>query len=69
MKYPLVSAVAAFVVLLGRLAYAAGYMTGDPEKRARGMFGYFGLLTLLGCSFLVCFEQLGFDINVIGKFM
>merc|ERR1719251_363369 len=62
-KFPLVSAVSAFVVCLGRLAYAAGYSTGDPGKRMYGMFGYFGLLTLLGCSWSVCLEQLGFETN------
>eukprot|EP00486_Rosalina_sp_Unknown_P002696 CAMPEP_0201575488 /NCGR_PEP_ID=MMETSP0190_2-20130828/20711_1 /ASSEMBLY_ACC=CAM_ASM_000263 /TAXON_ID=37353 /ORGANISM="Rosalina sp." /LENGTH=184 /DNA_ID=CAMNT_0048005163 /DNA_START=26 /DNA_END=580 /DNA_ORIENTATION=+ len=66
-KYPLVAGVAGFVVCIGRLAYAAGYSTGDPKKRSAGFFGYFGLLALLGCSWLVCFEQLGFDTNVIGK--
>eukprot|EP00484_Ammonia_sp_Unknown_P018143 CAMPEP_0197030016 /NCGR_PEP_ID=MMETSP1384-20130603/9336_1 /TAXON_ID=29189 /ORGANISM="Ammonia sp." /LENGTH=184 /DNA_ID=CAMNT_0042459289 /DNA_START=965 /DNA_END=1519 /DNA_ORIENTATION=- len=68
-KYPLVAGVAAFVVCLGRLAYAAGYSTGDPSKRYRGAFGYFGLLTLLGCSWIVCLEQLGLDVNVISKFI
>merc|ERR1719251_662836 len=48
-KYPLVSGVAAFIVLLGRLAYAAGYSTGDPKKRMNGVFGYLGLLVLLSC--------------------
>merc|ERR1712013_9275 len=68
-KYPLVAAVAALVRCLGFLGYAAGYSTGDPKKRMGGAFGYFGLLTLIGCSFLVCFEQMGVDIDNVGAML
>eukprot|EP00483_Globobulimina_turgida_P005680 UN05690 len=66
-QFPLVAGISAFVVNLGRLAYAAGYSTGNPKARLRGSFGYLGLLTLLGCSWVFCFEKMGFDINVIAK--
>eukprot|EP01083_Nonionella_stella_P230934 815896_1 len=68
-KFPLVAGVSAFVVNLGRLAYAAGYSTGNPAKRSRGFFGYFGLLALLGCSWIVCLDKMGFNINIINKLM
>ncbi|XP_054707517.1 microsomal glutathione S-transferase 3-like [Uloborus diversus] len=47
LSYPKLSACAGVVYLLGRIAYAKGYSTGDPEKRYRGMFMHFGMLTLL----------------------
>merc|ERR1719229_435915 len=62
MKYPLVAGVSAFIMCLGRLAYAAGYSSGDPKKRMNGAFGYIGFLALLGCSQLVVLDQLGFDL-------
>ena len=33
-----------------RIVYALGYSTGEPKARAKGAFGYLGLLTLLGCA-------------------
>ncbi|RUS19995.1 hypothetical protein BC937DRAFT_86579 [Endogone sp. FLAS-F59071] len=49
-KHPIASAVAGALFLAGRFAYAKGYQTGDPTKRARGNFGYIGLLTLWGTT-------------------
>eukprot|EP01083_Nonionella_stella_P123135 370865_1 len=68
-QYPLVAGVAAFVWVLARFAYAAGYSSGDPKKRYYGAFGYFGLFVLAGCSWVTCLEQMGFDLNVLAKFM
>jgi glutathione S-transferase len=36
--------------IAGRIAFAKGYYTGNPEKRMQGAFGYIGLLTLLGTT-------------------
>ncbi|CAJ0842555.1 1261_t:CDS:1, partial [Entrophospora sp. SA101] len=33
-----------------RIAYAVGYSTGEPDKRHRGGFGYFGSLALVGTT-------------------
>ncbi|KAK3097173.1 hypothetical protein FSP39_007113 [Pinctada imbricata] len=57
---PKISAVAGLVWMAGRIMYAQGYYTGDPEKRMRGAFGYLGLLVLLGNSVLFALRLLGF---------
>ncbi|KAI8149915.1 hypothetical protein BJV82DRAFT_585207 [Fennellomyces sp. T-0311] len=49
-KYPVYASGAGIFYTLSRLAYSAGYLTGKPEKRTRGAFGYLGLLALLGMS-------------------
>ena len=41
------SAAAGWVWIAGRVLYALGYSTGEPEKRMKGAVGYLGLLTLL----------------------
>mmetsp|Transcript_32501 Transcript_32501/g.45073 ORF Transcript_32501/g.45073 Transcript_32501/m.45073 type:complete len:145 (-) Transcript_32501:139-573(-) len=56
MRYPLTAAGAGVVYLLGRIAYGLGYMSGDPSKRMRGGFGYFGLITLLVASGKFAYE-------------
>lgn len=47
---PKLSAAAGWVWIAGRVVYALGYSTGDPQKRVRGAFGYLGLFTLLGAT-------------------
>lgn len=44
------------IYLLGRLAYASGYTTGDPSKRHRGSFGYIGLLGLIYHSVVAIYK-------------
>ncbi|XP_069135656.1 glutathione S-transferase 3, mitochondrial-like [Argopecten irradians] len=58
LQYPLTSAGAGTIYQLGRIAFAKGYSTGEPEKRRWGTFGYIGLLTMLGCSVGVAVRQL-----------
>ncbi|CAH1769136.1 12326_t:CDS:2, partial [Entrophospora sp. SA101] len=50
LKHPIISAVAGGVWIIGRIAYAVGYSTGEPDKRHRGGFGYFGSLALVGTT-------------------
>lgn len=50
LEWPVISAGAGVLYLAGRIAYAQGYYTGDPKKRARGAFGLLGLLPLLGAT-------------------
>ncbi|PAA83813.1 hypothetical protein BOX15_Mlig018902g4, partial [Macrostomum lignano] len=47
LQAPRCSAACGALYLLGRIAYARGYSSGDPKKRMRGAFGYIGLLGLL----------------------
>jgi len=49
-RYPIVSAVSGLIWICGKISYFNGYATGDPAKRMRGGYSYFGLLALLGCS-------------------
>lgn len=58
-EYPKVAAGAGVVYLAGRIVYALGYSTGDPSKRMRGGFQYFGVFTLLGLSIRLGLRMLG----------
>lgn len=58
LQYPRVAAVGGVVCLLGRIAYAIGYSTGDPQKRVWGSFGYVGLVALLGSTLSFAAHQL-----------
>lgn len=59
LTFPKLSAVAGGVWLLGRIVYALGYYTGDPSKRMRGAFGYFGLLAMLVFSITTGLRYIG----------
>ncbi|XP_045171400.2 microsomal glutathione S-transferase 3-like isoform X2 [Mercenaria mercenaria] len=59
LQYPKTSAVAGLAYLLGRIIYAKGYYTGDPEKRRWGGFGHISELVLLGGVVSLAFHQLG----------
>ncbi|KAI8917836.1 hypothetical protein DFJ77DRAFT_428880 [Powellomyces hirtus] len=48
--HPLFAAASGAVWIVGKFFYAQGYYTGDPKKRLRGTFAYFGLFGLLGAS-------------------
>ncbi|KAL5017136.1 hypothetical protein ScPMuIL_006725 [Solemya velum] len=48
LQYPKTTAGAGLLYLLGRIAYAKGYYTGDPEKRRWGAFMHIADLVLLG---------------------
>ncbi|KAI8975520.1 hypothetical protein BDF20DRAFT_822741 [Mycotypha africana] len=50
LKYPQLSAGAGAFFLLGRMFYVNGYVSGEPSKRMRGIWGMFGIATLLGTS-------------------
>lgn len=50
LQYPKCAAGLGLVYLIGRIVYAKGYSSGDPEKRVRGGFGYIGWFGLLGSA-------------------
>ena len=50
LSHPCVASCAGLVWMAGRVAFALGYYSGNPERRRRGAFGYLGLLALVGCS-------------------
>lgn len=58
LQHPRVAAVGGVVYLLGRVAFAVGYYTGEPQKRYWGMFGVGGLLALLGSTLSFAAHQL-----------
>ncbi|KAF9937187.1 Microsomal glutathione S-transferase 3 [Mortierella antarctica] len=49
-QYPCASAALGLVWCAGRLAYSAGYVSGDPNKRIWGAWGHIGELGLLGLT-------------------
>ncbi|KAJ3296565.1 Microsomal glutathione S-transferase 3 [Borealophlyctis nickersoniae] len=49
-EHPTFAAACGGLWIAGRFFYAQGYYTGDPEKRQRGAFMYFGVFGLLGAS-------------------
>jgi len=59
LECPVYSAIAGLVWVLGRIAYALGYYSGDPANRMRGVFGYFGLFFLLGTSIYSALKIIG----------
>ncbi|KAI9279565.1 hypothetical protein BY458DRAFT_502188 [Sporodiniella umbellata] len=56
LKYPIVSAAAGIVYILGRAVYASNYSTGNPDKRTRGGFAIAGLVTVLGTFSLTVYD-------------
>jgi glutathione S-transferase len=59
LQHPRISAVGGLVWLVGRISYARGYYTGDPEKRLNGAYGYFGLFALIGTTVSLALHLLG----------
>lgn len=55
---PITAAICGAIYVVGRLAYASGYQSGDPEKRMRGAFMYIGLITLLVISCRFAYENI-----------
>ncbi|CDH58439.1 microsomal glutathione s-transferase 3-likeprotein [Lichtheimia corymbifera JMRC:FSU:9682] len=49
-RYPVYASAAGVWWLLNRIVYSRGYMSGKPEKRARGVLAYLGLFGLIGMS-------------------
>lgn len=47
-RFPVTATIAGVVYNVGKVAYFNGYATGDPDKRLRGGFSYFGYFTLIG---------------------
>merc|ERR1711976_949478 len=59
LQYPKISAAVGHVYLLSCIAFALGYYTGDPDKRAWGSFGHIAELLMLGCAISFGAHQLG----------
>lgn len=59
LSHPIAASIAGWVWMAGRIAFAKGYYTGNPENRRWGAFGYLGLLTLLGCTVHTSAKMIG----------
>lgn len=59
-QYPTINAVAGLVWIAGRISYSLGYYTGEPSKRMKGGYAYFGLLTMLGTTVSFALRLLGY---------
>lgn len=59
LQYPKCAAAFGHVYILGRVLFALGYYTGDPEKRSRGAFYHIAELLLLGCTVSFACHSLG----------
>jgi len=55
---PLLSAVCGLIWVAARVSYALGYYTGEPKNRMKGVYGYIGLLILLGINIKMGFSYL-----------
>jgi len=60
LQHPRLAIGAGAVYLLGRILFAKGYSSGDPEKRRRGEFGMLGFFTLLGSTLCFAVHHLKF---------
>jgi len=58
LQYPKISAGLGLVYLIGRIVYAKGYYTGEPDKRGRGAFFHLAELLLLGNAISFAAHQL-----------
>ncbi|XP_029646510.1 microsomal glutathione S-transferase 3 [Octopus sinensis] len=54
--YPIVCTICGVLWIVGKVIYANGYYTGDPEKRRPGALSYLGLLPLLAMSVMVAIQ-------------
>jgi len=59
LKHPLICATSGIVWTLGRIVYALGYQSGNPDKRYYGEFFFLGQIGVLGCSISVALSLLG----------
>jgi len=46
LESPYMATIAGWIWIFGRIAYAKGYYTGDPRRRARGTFSIIGMCLL-----------------------
>lgn len=59
MAVPRAASILGMSWIIGRLMFAHGYYTGDPDKRRRGALGSFALLGLAGTTLCFAFRHLG----------
>ncbi|KAI9096554.1 hypothetical protein DFS34DRAFT_594462 [Phlyctochytrium arcticum] len=55
-EYPRFAAACGATWLIGRITYAHGYYSGQPERRNRGAFAYLGWFGMIGASFKVAYD-------------
>jgi len=62
LQHPKLAIGAGTFYLLGRIVFAKGYYSGDPNNRRKGDFGMLGLLALLGSTLCFAAHQLKFNL-------
>jgi len=60
LKHPIIASSAAIAWSVGRILYAVGYSSGNPNKRHFGAFQHIAMVVLLGTTISTALSSLGY---------